>query len=142
MSRRDYTEAFGRSARYFNTFGGNTVSIAAAQATFDVLRDEGLIENARVIGERLLGHLTSIDSSLIADVRGAGLFIGVTLERDGRPATAETLAVVNELRRRRVLLAASGVDNNVLKIRPPLPFDAADADRLIAELAAALALQG
>jgi len=142
MSRRDYTEQFGRSVRYFNTFGGNTVSVAAAQATLDVLREEGLIENSRVIGERLLRDLRAIDSSLVTDVRGAGLFIGVTLERDGRPATAETLAVVNELRRRRVLLAASGVDNNILKIRPPLPFDARDADRLVTELAAALALQG
>ncbi len=141
MSRRDYTEAFGRSARYFNTFGGNTVSIASAQATLDVLRDEGLIENARVIGERLLAQLREIDSPLIADVRGAGLFIGVTLERDGKPATSETLAVVNELRQRRVLLAASGVDNNILKIRPPLPFDAADCDRLVTELQRALALQ-
>jgi 4-aminobutyrate aminotransferase-like enzyme len=140
MSRRAYTEQFGRSARYFNTFGGNTVSIAAAQATLDVLRDEGLIENARVIGERLLRDLRAIESPLVAELRGAGLFVGVTLERDGRPATAETLAVVNELRRRRVLLAASGVDNNVLKIRPPLPFDAADAERLVTELA--LALQG
>jgi 4-aminobutyrate aminotransferase-like enzyme len=141
MSRRDYTEQFGRSVRYFNTFGGNTVSVAAAQATLDVLRDEGLIENARVIGEHLLRDLGAIDSPLIADVRGAGLFIGVSLERDGRPATAETLAVVNELRRRRVLLSASGVDNNILKIRPPLPFDAADCDRLVTELTAALALQ-
>jgi len=141
MSRRDYTEQFGRSVRYFNTFGGNTVSVAAAQATLDVLRDEGLIENARVIGERLLRDLGAIDSPLIADVRGAGLFIGVSLEREGRPATAETLAVVNELRRRRVLLSASGVDNNILKIRPPLPFDAADCDRLVTELAEALALQ-
>ncbi len=140
MARRELTEAFGRSVRYFNTFGGNTVSIAAAQATLDVLRDEGLIENARVIGERLLGQLNGIDSPLIAEVRGAGLFIGVTLERDGRPATAETLAVVNELRRRRVLLAASGVGNNILKIRPPLPFDAGDSDRLVTELQRALAL--
>ena len=142
MSRRDYTESFGRSVRYFNTFGGNTVSVAAAQATLDVLREEGLIENSRVIGERLLRDLRAIDSSLVTEVRGAGLFVGVTLERDGRPATAQTLAVVNELRRRRVLLAASGVHNNILKIRPPLPFDARDADRLVTELAAALALQG
>ena len=140
MARRELTEAFGPSARYFNTFGGNTVSIAAAQATFDVLRDEHLIENARVIGQRLLTSLRAVDSSLVAEVRGAGLFIGVELQRDGRPATAEALAVVNELRQRRVLLAASGVDNNILKIRPPLPFDAADCDRLVAELHGALAL--
>ena len=141
MARRDLTEAFGRQVRYFNTFGGNTVSIAAAQATLDVLRDEGLIENSRVVGERLLRDLRSIDSPLVAEVRGAGLFMGFELRRDGAPATAETLAIVNEMRRRGVLLAASGVDNNILKIRPPLPFSAADSERLVTELAAAVALQ-
>jgi 4-aminobutyrate aminotransferase-like enzyme len=139
MSRREYTDAFGHSVRYFNTFGGNTVSIAAAQATFDVLRDEALGENARVIGARLVDGLRSVDSDLIAEVRGAGLFIGVELRRDGLPATAQTLEIVNEMKRRRVLLAASGVDNNILKIRPPLPFDAADSDRLLTELQGALA---
>jgi 4-aminobutyrate aminotransferase-like enzyme len=141
MARRDLTEQFGRQVRYFNTFGGNTVSVAAAQATLDVLRDEGLVENSRVVGERLLRDLRAIDSPLVAEVRGAGLFIGFELRRDGAPATTETLAIVNDMRRRGVLLAASGVDNNILKIRPPLPFSAADSDRLVTELAAAVALQ-
>ena len=139
MARRDLIDSFGREVRYFNTFGGNTVSIAAAQATLDVVRDEKLTSNARVIGDRLLSGLREMRHELISEVRGAGLFIGVELRRDGQPATAETLAVVNELRQRRVLLAASGVDNNILKIRPPLPFDAADADRLLTELDAVLA---
>ena len=139
MARAELVDAFGREVRYFNTFGGNTVSIAAAQATLDVLRDEQLIENARVIGDRLLSALIAIDSDLIADVRGAGLFIGVELRRDGAPASTETLAVVNEMRKRRVLLAASGLENNILKIRPPLPFSGDDCDRLLTELTAALA---
>ena len=138
MARRDLIDSFGREVRYFNTFGGNTVSIAAAQATLDVVRDEELTSNARVIGDRLLSGLREMRHELISEVRGAGLFIGVELRRDGQPATVETLAVVNELRQRRVLLAASGVDNNILKIRPPLPFDAADADRLLTELDAVL----
>ena len=139
MARRDLIDSFGREVRYFNTFGGNTVSIAAAQATLDVVRDEELTSNARVIGEHLLTGLRGMRHEVISAVRGAGLFIGVELRRDGQPATAETLAVVNELRQRRVLLAASGVDNNILKIRPPLPFDTADADRLLTELDAVLA---
>ena len=139
MARAELVDAFGRDVRYFNTFGGNTVSIAAAKATLDVLHDEQLIENARVTGDRLLRELRAIDSDLIAEVRGAGLFIGVELRRDGAPATTETLAVVNEMRKRRVLLAASGVENNILKIRPPLPFSGEDCDRLLTELTAALA---
>ena len=135
MARRDLVDAFAASARYFNTFGGNTVSIAAAQATFDVLRDEGLQHNASVIGSHLLTGLRSLGHDTIRAARGAGLFIGVELEGGSDAA----IAVVNEMRRRRVLIAASGVGNDILKIRPPLPFSTDDADRLLEELDGALA---
>ena len=135
MARRDLVDAFAASARYFNTFGGNTVSIAAAQATFDVLRDEGLQHNASVVGAHLVSGLRSLGHDSIRAVRGAGLFIGVELEGGSDAA----IAVVNEMRRRRVLIAASGVGNDILKIRPPLPFSVGDADRLLEELDGALA---
>ena len=66
-------------------------------------------------------------------VGGVGLFIGAQL-----PSEASALAAVNAMRERRVLLAASGIANDTLKIRPPLPFILTDADRLLAELDAAL----
>lgn len=135
MARRELVDAFATSARYFNTFGGNTVSIAAAQATLDVLGDERLQDNARLVGEHLLRGLRSLEHPAIREVRGVGLFIGVELH--GGSDTA--IAVVNEMRRRRVLIAASGVGNDILKIRPPLPFSVADADRLLEELDGALA---
>lgn len=127
LARRELVDEFNRHSRYFNTFGGSSVSIAAAQATLDVLREENLIENARVVGSYLLDALR--DSGRFTEVRGSGLFIGAQLE-------SEKVAVdaVNALRERRVLLAASGPDNDTLKIRPPLPFSIADADRLLAEL--------
>jgi len=125
--------------RYFNTFGGNPVAIAAAQATFDVIDDEGLIENARITGDRIAEGVRAIGDPRIGEVRGAGLFIGVDLiDADGRPDEVLALDVVNALRDRRVLLSATAVDNATLKIRPPLVFDAADADRLLTELAAVL----
>jgi 4-aminobutyrate aminotransferase-like enzyme len=124
LARPALIEEFGRSVRYFNTFGGNSVSIAAAQATLDVVRDEGLVENARAVGAYLLGELARFGA-----VRGSGLFIGVELESEHR-----ALEVVNGLRRRGVLLAASGPLNTVLKVRPPLPFSRGDADRLLTEL--------
>lgn len=142
VGRPDLITAFAERGRYFSTFGGNPVAIAAAQATLDVVRDEGLVENARVIGERLmrgLGELAAADPR-IGDVRGAGLFIGVDIvDAAGVPDEPAALDLVNDLADRRVLLAASGIDNATLKIRPPLVFDAADADRLLTELAAALA---
>jgi len=131
MARAELVSAFGEDVRYFNTFGGNTVSIAAAQATWDVLHEEDLVANARETGAYLLAGLRGLG----LDARGAGLFIGAPIEGGSERA----VALVNELRRRRVLLSTAGVGNDVLKIRPPLPFDRADADRLLAELEGALA---
>ena len=139
VARRELVDAFAARGRYFNTFGGNSVSIAAAQATLDVVRDEGLPEHAAAVGGRLLSTLRAIDDSRIGAVRGAGLFIGVDLvDAAGAPDEPLALDVVNALRQRHVLLAASGPDNHTLKIRPPLVFDDADATRLVTELAAVL----
>ncbi|MEO7720441.1 MAG: aminotransferase class III-fold pyridoxal phosphate-dependent enzyme [Pseudolysinimonas sp.] len=139
VARRQLVDAFAARGRYFNTFGGNPVSIAAAQATLDVVRDEALSEHAATVGSRLLKALQSIDNPRIGSVRGAGLFIGVdVIDTAGDPDEALALDVVNALRERRILLAASGPANHTLKIRPPLVFDDADATRLVTELAGVL----
>jgi 4-aminobutyrate aminotransferase-like enzyme len=140
VARPEVLAPFARDMRYFNTFGGNPVAIAAAQATLDVLRDENLIDNAQTIGSRIVDGVRAIGDPRIGEVRGAGLFIGVDLvDAAGAPDEALTLDIVNGLRDRRVLLSATAVDNATLKIRPPLVFDDADADRLLTELAAVLA---
>lgn len=131
MARHELVDEFNRHSRYFNTFGGSSVSIAAARATLDVLRDEELIANAATVGTYLLASLRS--SGHFTEVRGAGLFIGASLETEAR-----ALQAVNDLRERGVLLAASGPRGDALKIRPPLPFSRADADRLLTELDAVL----
>lgn len=135
----DAVAEFGHDMRYFNTFGGNTVAIAAAQATFDVIRDENLLDNSRRVGEVLRAGLADlgIRHPAIGDVRGAGLYVGVELvtDRDTRtPDPDLTTAVVNGLRERRVLISATGTHGNVLKIRPPLVFDTNDADHLLSVL--------
>lgn len=136
-------ERFGNEMRYFNTFGGNTVAIAAARATFDVLKSEGLQENAARIGRMIQDGIREIAKSdgRIGDVRGAGLYIGVEFVKDQAtkaPDSATALAVVDGLRQRRVLISATGYHANTLKIRPPLVFSAADADRLLTTLAETL----
>jgi 4-aminobutyrate aminotransferase-like enzyme len=138
VARPELTAAFAAKSRYFNTFGGNPVAIAAAQATFDVLRDEDLPGNAGRVGTRLAESIRSLP--FVAEVRGAGLFLGVDLVGpDGTPDEGFTLDVVEAMRQRRVLLATAGPGNTTLKIRPPLPFDDTDADRLLGELGAVLA---
>jgi 4-aminobutyrate aminotransferase-like enzyme len=137
VARPELTAAFAAQSRYFNTFGGNPVAIAAAQATLDVLRDEDLPGNARRVGTRLADGIRSLP--FVAEVRGAGLFLGVDLVGpDGTPDEGFTLGVVEAMKQRRVLLATAGAGNTTLKIRPPLPFDDADADRLLEELGAVL----
>jgi 4-aminobutyrate aminotransferase-like enzyme len=141
VMRPEVVEAFGREQRYFNTFGGNAVSIAAAQAVLDVVQEENLQDNAARVGARMRDDLRSLMArhASIGDVRGAGLFLGVELvDDDGAPDEGLTLQVINGLKERRVLVATSGPDNNVLKVRPPLIATQADSDRFVAELDAAL----
>ncbi|MBR0755472.1 aspartate aminotransferase family protein [Bradyrhizobium jicamae] len=131
---------FGARSRYFNTFGGNPVSAAAATAVLDVIEQEGLTENAKRAGADLRERLNALRSrhALISDVRGAGLFIGVELRHGDAPATKETARLVNRMRERHVLISAAGPDGNVLKIRPPLVFGTEHADLLVETLDQAL----
>ena len=141
--RPDVVQGFGHAMRYFNTFGGNTVAMAAAQATLDVIKDEGLLENAVRIGARIktgIEYLMNRDER-IGDVRGAGLYYGVELVKDRKtkePDEKTANAIVNGLRERRVLISATGPHANNLKIRPPLVFSEHDADHLLTELEAVL----
>lgn len=136
--RPELLDEFGANIRYFNTFGGNSVSIAAAQAVLDVIDEEDLITNARRVGAYVLDGLSALtaEDDRVAQVRGAGLFIGVDVVTDRESATPDGAAaenLVNALRGRRVLISTSGPAGNVLKIRPPLPFGPKDADRLLEE---------
>jgi 4-aminobutyrate aminotransferase-like enzyme len=142
-ARPEILAEFGARSRYFNTFGGNPVSSAAGIAVLEVIEAEGLIENAKRTGAYLLERLRQLQArhELITEVRGAGLFIGVELRRGGiagTPATAESAAIVNRLRERRVLISAAGPHANVLKIRPPLVFSTGHADLLVERLDQAL----
>lgn len=127
---------FGKNIRYFNTFGGNSVAIAAAQAVLDVIREESLIENAHIVGDKIISGLKDLTQGLdqVAEVRGAGFFIGVDLVTDRSALTPNGEAaagIVNALRDERILISACGAQGNVLKLRPPMPFSSTDADRLL-----------
>lgn len=141
VARAELIEAFARQSRYFNTFGGNSVSIAAATAVLDELQDHRpSAHDVASVGARLREGIAALGDPRLAAIRGAGLYLGVdVVDGEGAPDEAFTLDIVNGLRERRVLLAASGPANATLKIRPPLVFDDRDADRLLTELAAVLA---
>jgi 4-aminobutyrate aminotransferase-like enzyme len=135
--------AFGARARYFNTFGGNPVSIAAASAVMDVIEQDHLVANAKSVGAALLSGCRHLQQrfTAIGDVRGIGLFVGVDFVCDCKtkaPNAALATHVVNALREKHILISASGPGANVLKIRPPLPFSHANADQLLTTFEAVL----
>ena len=139
IARRDLVQQFGRSKMYFNTFGGNPVSCAAALAVLDVIRDERLVEHARVVGEYVQAGLGELRDrhELIGDLRGRGLFFGAELVRDREtlePATAEARELVNAMRERGVLISKIGTHDNILKMRPPMAFTRQHADLLLETL--------
>ncbi|WP_457647179.1 aspartate aminotransferase family protein [Profundibacter sp.] len=133
VTRPEVLEAFQDVFKYFNTFGGNPVSAAAAMATLQVIEDEKLVENARDVGTYALEQLQGLAGKydVIADVRGAGLFFGVELMQGDEPASDLALRMVNEMRGRGVLLSTVGRFDNALKIRPPCVFSRENADLLV-----------
>lgn len=126
---------------YFNTYGGNPVSCAIALAVLDVIEKENLCPHAVDVGNYLLGRFQVLKKkfSLIGDVRGVGMFIGVELVHDNKqPATVEAQQVIYRLKQMHVLLSTDGPDANVLKFKPPMCFSKDDADELVDKIAIVL----
>ncbi|MBA2382201.1 MAG: aminotransferase class III-fold pyridoxal phosphate-dependent enzyme, partial [Chloroflexi bacterium] len=143
VTTRAIADAFANGMEYFNTFGGNPVSAAIGLAVLDVIVEEGLQEHARVTGERLIAAVRELATrhEPIGDVRGMGLFVGFELVRDrGTRAPDADLAteLVNRAAERAILMSTDGPDHDVIKIKPPMVFSAADADRLVETLDAIL----
>jgi 4-aminobutyrate aminotransferase-like enzyme len=144
VTSEEIAATFDRGMEFFSTFGGSTVACAVGMAVLDVVRSEGLQEHARATGQRLLASLRGLQArhELIGDVRGSGFYIGVELvtdRQDRTAATAEADEIVNRLREDGILIGTDGPHHNVLKIRPPMPFDDANGDLLVAALDRALA---
>jgi putrescine aminotransferase len=109
-----------------STFGGNELACAAALAALDVLRDEKLAENARERGEQLLAGARATMArrpEVIAEVRGAGLLVGVELRSEGYGGT-----IIPELLKRGVTAAWTLNQQRVIRLEPPLIVSAAQVD--------------
>lgn len=129
----DFRNAFG----YFNTFGGNPVSCAAAAATLDVIEQDGLIENSRHVGKEFLERLQTIKHEVIANIRGRGLFIAVELEFNGFASQKSAEKIVEYARNNGMLMGRTGRNRNILKLRPPMPFSTQNAEQATTILNAA-----
>ena len=143
VANRDVVAAFRDGYRYFNTFGGNPVSCAAAMAVLDELEEKSLLANAVEVGAYARARMNALAEKHVAigDVRGSGLIFGAEMVTDRAtktPATAYTDRVINALRQRGILLSKLGRHRNTLKIRPPMPFSKDNADLLFDTLDAVL----
>ena len=112
-------------------------------AVLDVIDEDGLQENSKVIGKRLKDGLKRLmnEHDLIGDVRGMGLMLGAEFVRDRatkEPAKAETLQILEEARNMGVLIGKGGIDGNVIRIKPPMCITAEDADYALEVLHRAL----
>ena len=136
IATREVASAFEAGMEYFSTFGGNPASCAVGLAVLDVLEEEDLQRHAARVGARLLAGLGELARRhpAIGDVRGRGLFLGVELVRDRETREPDARVadyLVQRARERGILLSTDGPDHDVIKIKPPLPFDETDADRVV-----------
>ncbi len=117
-----------------NTFGGNPVACAAALATLDVIEGEGLMENARAMGDHLRTGLEAIAGrhDAVGDVRGAGLMVAMDLVTDRstkRPAHQLRDAVVDRAFHRGLLVLGAG--KSAVRFMPPLNVSAGEIDEAL-----------
>lgn len=131
--------SFNNGIEYFNTYGGNPVSMATGIAVMEVIEAEDLQSNALAVGNALQMGLKQLAEKyqIIGDVRGAGLFIGVELIKD--TITKEPLGktidqIVEAMKEKGFLISTDGPYNNVLKIKPPIIFSTANAHSFVQAL--------
>ena len=140
VARGDLMDCLG--ANSISTFGGNPLSTAAASATLDYVLEHDLQANAHKVGTRLLSGLRAMAARTpaVGDVRGKGLMAAVEIVVPGsdQPDVAATAAVMEETRRRGLLVGKGGRFGNVLRIAPPLTLTEEEADEGLAVLDDAL----
>jgi len=143
VTRREIAARLQTKGGYFNTFGGNTVSAVVGNACLDVLWGEDLQGNAARSGAVLRSGLDALGTrhELVGHIQGRGLFLGVELVTDRvtkAPAKLAARWVREHMKSLGVLVSSTGPFGNIIKIRPPLVFSGADAERCVEALDSAL----
>ena len=132
ITRREIAEPLSKKL-HFNTFAGNPISMAAGMAVLEVIEEECLQENSRLVGEHFKKGLEDLmrRHQIIGEVRGLGLMLGIELVRDRiskAPASSEAALIADRMREHGVLIGKGGLLGNVLRIKPPLCITRDDAD--------------
>ncbi|MDQ0728816.1 aminotransferase [Microbacterium sp. W4I20] len=133
ITRREIADRYRTQGYFFSSTGGSPLSSVVGLTVLDIIRDEGLQENARQVGAHLRSRLEALaeDHPIIGAVHGSGLYLGLefVLDRETlEPATRDTAAICDRLRERGVIMQPTGDHLNVFKIKPPLCVTRASVD--------------
>lgn len=134
VTTEELADSFAANVLHLNTYAGNPLSTAAAEAVLDVIADEGMQENSGKVGERLIGKLATLRDrySTVGDVRGKGLMIGVEMVEDResrRPLGAEAMMSMHErCKDMGLLIGRGGLPGNTFRIKPPMCVNDDDVD--------------
>lgn len=125
ITRREIAEALEAEGYFFSSSGGSPVSCQIGIAVLDVMEEEGLWENARVVGGHFKARLEALMDRypLVGAVHGSGFYLGLELVRNRatlEPATEETATLCNRLRELGIFMQPTGDYLNILKIKPPM----------------------
>jgi len=127
LARRDVMEVF-KPGDHGSTFGGNPLAASVGLEALNILIEDGLAENSAEMGEYLLAELATIDSPLIKDLRGRGLFVGIEIE----PSLAAARDVCEALMDRGLL--SKETHDTVVRLAPPLVITKTEIDWAITQI--------
>ena len=121
---------------HFNTFGGNPISMTQGLATLEVIDEENIQQNALEVGGHLKDRLLELQDkhTLIGDVRGMGLMLGIELVTDRKtkePASAQAADVMERCKTHGLIIGKGGLHGNTLRIKPPMCITKDDADFMV-----------
>lgn len=138
ITSKRVADALASQGQFFSSAGGNPLSCRVGLAVLDAMEQEGLQENAHLIGARLIEGFQALAEKhqLIGPIHGEGLYLGVELVRDRdtmEPAKAEAAAICERLRELGVVVLTTSERSNVLKVKPPLCLTAESADFVVAQ---------
>jgi 4-aminobutyrate aminotransferase-like enzyme/Ser/Thr protein kinase RdoA (MazF antagonist) len=133
VTSREVADAFRSQGYFFSSTGGSPLSCTIGMTVLDVLRDEGLQQNAVDVGAHLKSRLEALTAKhpIIGTVHGVGLYLGVEMIRDPEtlePATEETTLICERMLELGVIIQPTGDHQNILKTKPPLCIDIESAD--------------
>lgn len=134
----EIASAFDNGMEFFSSFGGNPVSCEIGKAVLQVIEEESLQENAKLVGDYHMAQLRELQKEfpVIGDVRGAGLFIGIEFIKDQSltPNTELAQHIKNTFRDKQILISTDGPFDSVIKSKPPLCFTRDNVDQVVEAL--------